>query len=119
MHICDRLQTPSHSTLAAWAARAPWAFFNEHDASSTYVKQLVPHMQLMAAATEFAFRDNPHGAPTREQAEALLVSVWAMVVGYVAGNTFFWNALGRKPGAARDRVVREMVGALAKGLTLA
>jgi AcrR family transcriptional regulator len=123
-----KVQKPSPAALAQlyldialepWYGRlVSWAFFNEHDASSTYVKQLVPHMKLMAAATEFAFRDNPRGAPTREQAEALLVSVWAMVVGYVAGNTFFWNALGRKPGPARDRVVREMVGALAQGLTL-
>jgi AcrR family transcriptional regulator len=122
-----KLQKPNPAALAQlyldlalepWYGRlASWAFFNDHDPSSTYVKQLVPHMKLMAAATEFAFSDNPRGAPTREQAEALLVSVWAMVVGYVAGNTFFWHALGRKPGPARDRVVREMLGALAQGLT--
>jgi AcrR family transcriptional regulator len=106
--------------LEPWYGRlVSWAFINDPDASSDYVKQLVPQMKLMVAATEYVFSDNPRGVPSRDQAEALLVSVWAMVVGYVAGNAFFWHALGRKPGPARDRVVREMVGALARGLTLA
>jgi AcrR family transcriptional regulator len=106
--------------LEPWYGRlVSWAFLNDHDVTSTYVKQMVPDMKLMAAATEYVFSDNPSGAPNREQAEALLVSVWATVVGYVAGNAFFWHALGRKPGPARDRAVREMLGALARGLTLA
>lgn len=123
-----KLQKPTPETLAQlyldialepWYGRlVSWAFFNDHDVSSTYVKQLVPQMKLMAAATEYAFSENPRGVPSRDQAEALLVSVWAMVVGYVAGNAFFWHALGRKPGPARDRVVRDMLGALARGLTL-
>jgi AcrR family transcriptional regulator len=105
--------------LEPWYGRLlSWAFFNDRDASSKYVKQLVPQMKLMAAATEYVFSDNPHGVPNREQAEALLVAVWATVVGYVAGNAFFWHALGRKPGPARDRAVREVLGALARGLTL-
>lgn len=123
-----KLQKPTPDTMAQlyldialepWYGRLiSWAFFNDRDASSTHVKQLVPQMKLMAAATEYVFSDNPGGAPTREQAEALLVSVWAMVVGYVAGNAFFWHALGRKPGPARDRAVREVVGALARSLRL-
>ncbi|HET6339720.1 MAG TPA: TetR/AcrR family transcriptional regulator [Polyangiales bacterium] len=105
--------------LEPWYGRlVSWAFFNDRDATSTYVKQLMPQMKLIAAATEYVFSDNPGGAPTREQAEALLVSVWSMVVGYVAGNAFFWHALGRKPGPARDRAVRDVVGALARGLRL-
>lgn len=105
--------------LEPWYGRlVSWAFFNYRDAPSDYVKQLVPQMKLMAAATEYVFSDSPHGAPSRDQAEALLVSLWALVVGYVVGNTFFWHALGRKPGPARDRLVREMVGALARGFKL-
>ncbi len=105
--------------LEPWYGRlVSWAFIHDRDASSDYVKQLVPHMKLMAAATEYVFSDNPRGVPNRDQAEALLVSIWSMVVGYVAGNAFFWHALGRKPGPARDRVVRAMVGALARGLAL-
>jgi AcrR family transcriptional regulator len=105
--------------LEPWYGRlVSWAFINDRDASSVYVKQLVPQMKLIAAATEYVFSDNPGGAPTREQSEALLVSVWSMVVGYVAGNAFFWHALGRKPGPARDRVVRDVVGALARSLRI-
>jgi AcrR family transcriptional regulator len=123
-----KLQKPTPDTIAQlyldialepWYGRlVSWAFFNDLEVSSTYVKQLVPQMKLMAAATEYVFSDNPRGVPTREQAEALLVAVWSMVVGYVAGNAFFWHALGRKPGPARDRAVRDMLGALARGLTL-
>lgn len=102
--------------LEPWYGRlVSWALFNVRDDSSDYVKHLVPQMKLMVAATEYVFSDNPDGAPTREQAEALLVSLWALVVGYVAANSFFWHALGRKPGPARDRAVREVVGALARG----
>jgi TetR/AcrR family transcriptional regulator, repressor for neighboring sulfatase len=105
--------------LEPWYGRlVSWAFFNDRDATSEYVKQIVPQMKLMAAATEYVFSDNPGGPPTREQAEALLVSVWAMVVGYVVGNAFFWHALGRKPGPARDRAVRDVLGMLARGLRL-
>jgi AcrR family transcriptional regulator len=105
--------------LEPWYGRLiSWALFNDRDLSTNYVKLILPQMKLMAAATEYVFSDNPGGVPTREQSEALLVSVWAMVVGYVAGNAFFWSALGRKPGPARDRLVREMAGALARGLKL-
>jgi TetR/AcrR family transcriptional regulator, repressor for neighboring sulfatase len=105
--------------LEPWYGRlVSWAFFNDRDATSAHVKQLVPQMKLMVAATEYVFSDHPGGAPSRDQAEALLVAVWATVVGYVAGNAFFWHALGRKPGPARDKQVREVLGALARGLKL-
>jgi AcrR family transcriptional regulator len=105
--------------LEPWYGRlVSWAFMNDHDTSSVYFKELVPQMKLLAAATEYVFSDTPGGAPTREQSEALLVSVWSMVVGYVAGNAFFWHAMGRQPGPARDRAVRDVVGALARGLRL-
>jgi AcrR family transcriptional regulator len=104
--------------LEPWYGRlVSWAFFNDRDRSSSYVKQLIPQMKLMVAATEYVFSDIPGGPPSREQAEALLVAVWSTVVGYVAGNAFFWHALGRKPGPPRDRAVREALGALARGLT--
>jgi hypothetical protein len=69
----------------------------------------------MAAATEYALRNS--GQPVSpEQAETLLVCVWSVVVGYVAGNGFYWRALGKKPGKNRDRDVREALGRLARGL---
>ena len=103
--------------LKPWYGRlVSWALFSDHDASSNYVKQIVPDMKLMAAATEYVFNANAGNElkVTTEQAEALLVSLWALVVGYVAGQQFFWNALGKKPGPARDRAVREVIGALAR-----
>jgi hypothetical protein len=71
-------------------------------------------MKLMAAATEFAFSQKAE-APDRETSEVLLVCLWAAVVGYVAGNAFFWNALGRKPSPSRDRAVRDALARLARG----
>jgi TetR/AcrR family transcriptional regulator, repressor for neighboring sulfatase len=90
-----------------------WALFNDHDASAPMLKRMIPQMKLMAAATEYVFSKD-HEPPSREQTEALLVCVWAVVVGYVAGNAFFWTALGRKPSPSRDRLVRDTLAALAK-----
>lgn len=101
--------------LEPWYGRLiSWAFLNDHDATSSHVKQIVPHMKLMAAATEYVFNTNAKQTLTIEQAEALLVALWATVVGYVAGQQFYWAALGKKPGPARDRAVREVIGALAR-----
>lgn len=101
--------------LEPWYGRlVSWAFFNDHDASSGYAKRLMPEMKLMAAATEYVFskQDEP---PSRELAEALLICAWSTVVGYIAGNAVFWGALGRKPGPARDKLFREVLGRMARG----
>jgi hypothetical protein len=84
--------------------------------SSEFIEALVPQLKLMAAGIEHLFSEAPGGPPSREQAEALFVALWALVVGYVVGNRFFWHALGRKPGAARDRSVRDIIGALSRNL---
>ena len=100
--------------LEPWYGRlVSWALFNDHDASAPFLKRMIPQMKLMAAATEYVFTKDGV-APPREKVEALLVSVWAVVVGYVAGNGYFWTALGRKPGPARDRLVRDTLATLAK-----
>ena len=101
--------------LEPWYGRlVSWALFHDIDQASVYVKQLVPQMKLMATATENLFSDGADGPVTRDQAEALLVCAWSLVVGYVTGNTFFWHALGRKPGPARDRAVRDVLGMLTR-----
>jgi TetR/AcrR family transcriptional regulator, repressor for neighboring sulfatase len=101
--------------LEPWYGRLiSWALFNDHDASAPMLKRMIPQMKLMAAATEYVYSKGRE-PPSRDQTEALLVSVWAVVVGYVAGNNFFWTALGRKPGPARDRLVRDTLASLAKG----
>ena len=122
-----QLQNPTPETmvqlyldiaLEPWYGRlVSWTLFNDREGSSEYAASLVPDMKLMAAATEFAFR-NSGQTLTREQAETLLVCVWSVVVGYVAGNGFYWRALGKKPGKSRDRDVREALGALARGLMM-
>lgn len=100
--------------LEPWYGRLiSWALFNDHDASAPMLKRMVPQLKLMAAATEYVFSKEGE-APSRETTEALLVCVWAVVVGYVAGNAFFWTALGRKPGPGRDRLVRDTLAALAE-----
>lgn len=124
--LVERLLKISHPTpdrmvevymdiaLEPWYGRlVSWALFNDHDASAPMLKRIIPQMKLMAAATEYVFSKDGE-APPRERTEALLVSVWAVVVGYVAGNGFFWTALGRKPGPSRDRLVRDTLAALAK-----
>ncbi|HKP61882.1 MAG TPA: TetR/AcrR family transcriptional regulator [Polyangiales bacterium] len=103
--------------LEPWYGRlVSWALFNDREGSSQYAAKLVPDMKLMAAATEYVFR-NSGQAIGPEKAETLLVCVWSVVVGYVAGNGFYWRALGKKPGKNRDRDVREALGMLARGLT--
>ena len=105
--------------LEPWYGRLiSWALFNDHDASEPMLKRLVPQMKLMAATTEYVFSKNGE-PPSRDTVEALLVCVWAVVVGYVAGNAFFWTALGRKPGPSRDRLVRDTLAALAKSYRVA
>jgi AcrR family transcriptional regulator len=100
--------------LEPWYGRLiSWALFNDHDASAPMLKRMIPQMKLMAAATEYVFSKDGE-PPSRDETEALLVCVWAVVVGYVAGSAFFWTALGRKPGPSRDRLVRETLAALAK-----
>lgn len=103
--------------LEPWYGRLiSWSFFHDPGAASEHVKALVPDMKLMAAATEYIFNTAPNARTkvTSEQAEALLVSLWATVVGYVAGQQFFWAALGKTPSPARDLAVREVIGALAR-----
>jgi TetR/AcrR family transcriptional regulator, repressor for neighboring sulfatase len=100
--------------LEPWYGRLiGWAVLNDHDASSPMVKRMIPQMKLMAAATEYVFSQAGE-PPSRDETEALLVSVWAVVVGYVAGNHFFWTALGRKPGPSRDRLVRDVLAKFAR-----
>jgi AcrR family transcriptional regulator len=106
----DTALEPSYGRLVGWA------FFSDHEGSAHFAELLVPDMKLIAAATEYMLGARIKPRPTRRQAEALLVSVWALVVGYVAGQNFFWRALGRKPGPSRDKDLREAVIAITRGM---
>lgn len=111
------VQTYLDIALEPWHGRLlSWAVLNDQEASAPLLRHLVPQMRLMVAATERAFskRRDP---PDRETSEALLVCIWSTVVGYVAGHTFFWSALGRKPGPSRDRAVRDVLAMMARSLS--
>ncbi len=103
--------------LEPWYGRLlSWAIFNDRDATSMYAKRILPQMKLMAAQTREVLGQRLQPPPSAELSEAMLVSVWAMVVGYVAGNEFFWRSLGRKPGPRTHQALREAVALLASRL---
>jgi AcrR family transcriptional regulator len=101
---------PSHGRLVSWA------LFSDHEGTANYAQRLVPDMKLIAAATEYMLAGRLKRPPTRRQSEALIITVWSMVVGYVAGRGFFWRAFGRKPSARHDAELRDAVGALARAM---
>ena len=105
------------TAMQPWYGRlVSWALLSEHGGSDKLVAAVTPSMKLIVNATEqmLATRMNP--PPTRAQVEALVVSVWSLAIGYVAGNSFFWRALGRKPSARRDRDLRDAVGAFTRAM---
>ncbi|MFI5308128.1 MAG: TetR/AcrR family transcriptional regulator [Polyangiales bacterium] len=118
-------QSPSPATmvqvyldtaLEPWYGRlASWALFS-HDTDSAFAERFAPDMTLLITAVEHVLVARMKPPPTRAQVEAIVVAVWSMAVGYAAGNAFFWRSLGRKPGARRDRDVREAIGAFARAL---
>jgi TetR/AcrR family transcriptional regulator, repressor for neighboring sulfatase len=103
--------------MQPWYGRmVSWALLTDRGTSESLATAVLPGMKLLVAATEqmLATRMNP--PPTRAQVEALIVAVWSLAIGYVAGNTFFWRSLGRKPSARRDRDLREAVGAFTRAM---
>jgi AcrR family transcriptional regulator len=98
------------AVLEPWYGRlVSWALFSDHEGAASYAQRIAPEVKRIAAATHALIARQMKPAPTRRQVEALLVTVWSMAVGYVAGSSFFWRALGHKPGAARDRDLRKAV----------
>ena len=101
--------------LEPWYGRlAVWMLFSEREGSSVLAPRLLADMKLIVTATEQMLRKRMHPAPTRRQAEAMVVGVWSLVVGYVAANGFIWRALGQKPGPSRDRDLRDTIVALTR-----
>jgi hypothetical protein len=78
--------------------------------------QIMPDMKQLAAATEKMLATRLDPPPSRAQVEALIVAVWSMAIGYIAGNAFFWRAFGRTPGPRRDRELRDAVGTMTRAM---
>jgi hypothetical protein len=88
---------------------------DHHEGESSFAAQLVPEVKLIAEGTYGLVKQRAPGF-TRAQSDAFMVALWSMAVGYVAGNGFFWRALGRAPGPQRDRELRNAVGQLVSAL---
>lgn len=105
------------NALQPWYGRlVSWALLSNHAVAMRAAAQIMPEMKLLAAATEKMMVGRLDPPPSRAQVEALIVAVWSMAVGYIAGNPFVWRALGRTPGPRRDRDLREAVGALTRAM---
>jgi AcrR family transcriptional regulator len=105
------------NALQPWYGRlVSWALLSNHAVATRAAAQIMPEMKLLAAATEKMMAGRLDPPPSRAQVEALIVAVWSLAVGYIAGNPFFWRALGRAPGPRRDRDLREAVGALTRAM---
>jgi AcrR family transcriptional regulator len=104
------------TALEPWYGRlASWALFSEH-AGDDFATRFAPDMTVLVDAVEKVLVARMKPPPSRAQVEAIVVAVWSLAIGYVAGNNFFWRAVGRKPGPRRDRDIREAVGIFARAM---
>ena len=103
--------------LEPWYARmVGWALITQHQGTHRYADAIADDVQAIAGALERILEPRMRKPVTRADAEALLVAVWSLGVGYVVGRDFFWRALGREPNARRDRTLREAIGTFAAKL---
>ncbi len=110
------LQVYLDAILEPWYGRlVSWALLSNHERSTSQAALIAPELKLIADATHELLKRRLPGV-TRAQSDALIVALWSMAIGYVAGNAFFWRALGRTPGARRDRDLREAVGAVTRAM---
>ena len=112
----DLMHVYLDAVLEPWYGRlVSWVLLSDLERGERHIAQLAPDLKLLADAThQLMLRRRPN--QTRAQSEAFLVALWSMAIGYVAGNGFFWRALGRSPGPKRDRELREAAGAMCKAV---
>ena len=104
------------AALEPWYGRlVSWALLSDHEGTKSFAAQLAPEIEQIAAGTHQLLRQRAPGI-SRARSEAFIVALWSLAVGYVAGNGFFWRALGRSPGPQRDRELRAAVDALVTAL---
>lgn len=110
------MQVYLDAVLEPWYGRlVSWALFSAHDGDPSYAAKLAPELKLIADACH-GMMQRRRPEQTRAESDALLVALWSMAIGYVAGNGFFWRALGRAPGAKRDQELRAAVGFMCRAL---
>lgn len=104
------------AVLEPWYGRlVSWALLSDHEGGRSFAAQLVPEVKLIAEGT-YGLLKQRKPSFTRAQSDTFMVALWSLAVGYVAGNGFFWRALGRAPGPQRDRELRDAVGQLVTAL---
>jgi AcrR family transcriptional regulator len=110
------MQVYLDAVLEPWYGRlVSWALFSAHEGDPSYATKLAPELKLIAdACHQLMQRRRPE--QTRPESDALIVALWSMAIGYVAGNDFFWRAIGRTPGAERDQELRAAVTFMCRAL---
>jgi AcrR family transcriptional regulator len=104
------------AVLEPWYGRlVSWALLSDHEGQQSQAALLAPELKIIADASHHLMQRRVP-TMTRAESEALIVALWSMAIGYVAGNGFFWRALGRTPGPKRDKELRSAVSALCKAL---
>ena len=105
------------TALEPWYGRlVSWEFLRGEANLHEHAQQIAPDMRLIADVTQQLLAGHTQPAPSREETEVLIVAVWSMTVGYVAGREFFWRALGHTPGPERDRALRDSLAQVARTL---
>jgi AcrR family transcriptional regulator len=104
------------AVLEPWYGRlVSWALLGDHERSQSQAALLAPELKRIADASHLLMQRRIP-TMTRAESEALIVALWSMAIGYVAGNGFFWRALGRTPGPKRDKELRSAASAMCKAL---
>lgn len=105
------------AALEPWYGRlASWALMRDNQGSHAHAASIVPDMQALVHVTQQLLVGRTGNPPGRDETETLIVAVWSMAIGYIAGRDFFWRALGRTPGPERDRALRDSIAAAARTL---
>jgi AcrR family transcriptional regulator len=105
------------AALEPWYGRlVSWSLLREQEGVIDNAAQLVPDMKLIVDMTQQLLDNRTATPPTREETELLVVLVWSMTMGYVAGREFIWHALGHRASAERDQAVRDSLAGAARTL---
>jgi AcrR family transcriptional regulator len=106
----DTALDPLYSRLVTWA------LLQGHEAMTTYADLLTEETELIVTGIQGMLAGKVTPEPSRLELETVLVAIWSMAAGYVAGREFFWRAMGRTAGPKRDRDLRNAVTTLARNL---
>lgn len=104
------------AVLEPWYGRlVSWALLSDHEGKQSQAAMLAPDLKMIADASHHLMQRRIP-TMTRAESEALIVALWSMAIGYVAGNGFFWRSLGRTPGPKRDKELRGAASVMCRAL---